>query len=80
MGLMVNRPQQEQGSVSLWCNRDFMLLRAGQTVSVVGSGVSGLAFPLLVLALTHSAAVSRCRELLWDGAWFSARSPRRRAR
>jgi len=39
---------------SLWHNRDFVLLRAGQGVSVVGSGVSGLAFPLLVLAVTHS--------------------------
>lgn len=33
-----------------------MLLWSGQTVSSVGSGASRLAFPLLVLDLTHSAA------------------------
>jgi hypothetical protein len=41
---MVNPPAQPQGNGPLWRNRDFMLLRAGQTVSIVGSGVSGLAF------------------------------------
>jgi MFS family permease len=35
-------------------NRDFVLLWSGQAVSTVGSEVSQLAFPLLVLALTHS--------------------------
>jgi len=39
---------------SLWRNRDFLLLRVGQAVSVAGSGVSGLAFPLLALTITHS--------------------------
>ncbi|HKV83907.1 MAG TPA: MFS transporter [Ktedonobacterales bacterium] len=41
---------------SLWRNRDYMLLWSGQTVSSIGSGVSDLAFPLLILALTHSPA------------------------
>jgi MFS family permease len=41
---------------SLWFNRDYMLLWSGQTVSSVGTGVSRLAFPLLVLDLTRSAA------------------------
>lgn len=35
-------------------NRDFLLLWSGQVVSTVGSEVSQLAYPLLVLALTHS--------------------------
>jgi MFS family permease len=35
-------------------NRDFTILWSGQLVSTIGSEVSGLAFPLLVLALTHS--------------------------
>jgi predicted MFS family arabinose efflux permease len=40
--------------VPLRRNRDFALLWSGQVVSTVGSEVSGLAFPLLVLALTGS--------------------------
>lgn len=41
---------------SLWRNRDFMLLWSGQFVSTLGTQISQLAFPLLVLAITHSAA------------------------
>lgn len=41
---------------SLWRNRDYMLLWTGQLVSQAGSGVSGIAYPLLILAMTHSAA------------------------
>jgi hypothetical protein len=39
---------------SLWRNRDYMLLWSGQALSDMGGAVSGLAFPLLVLAVTHS--------------------------
>jgi len=41
---------------SLWRNRDYMLLWSGQAFSDMGGAVSGLAFPLLVLAVTHSPA------------------------
>ncbi len=40
--------------VSLWQNRDYLLLLSGQIVSTIGTQVSLLAFPLLVLALTGS--------------------------
>lgn len=40
----------------LWRNREFILLDAGQAVSDIGTQVSHLAFPLLVLALTRSPA------------------------
>jgi predicted MFS family arabinose efflux permease len=42
--------------VPLRRNRDFILLWSGQVVSTLGSEVSGLAFPLLVLSLTGSPA------------------------
>jgi MFS family permease len=41
---------------SLWRNRDFVLLQAGRLVSNSGSQMTTIAFPLLVLALTHSPA------------------------
>lgn len=37
-------------------NTDFLLLWSGQTISVLGNQVSSIALPLLVLALTGSAA------------------------
>src|SRR5437764_2894021 len=41
---------------SLWRNRDYLLLWSGQALSDMGGAVSGLAFPLLVLAVTNSPA------------------------
>lgn len=38
----------------LWRHRVVMTLYAGQFVSLIGSGASTVAFPLLTLALTHS--------------------------
>jgi hypothetical protein len=37
-------------------NRDFLLLQAGHLLSTFGSSMSGIAYPLLTLALTGSAA------------------------
>ena len=37
-------------------NRDFLLMQSGQLLSSAGSQASSLAYPLLVLSLTHSAA------------------------
>ncbi len=45
-----NRP------TSSWRNRDYLLLWGGQTLSNIGSGVSRIAYPLLVLAITGSPA------------------------
>ena len=37
-------------------NRDFLLLQAGQLLSTFGAAMSAIAYPLLALALTGSAA------------------------
>lgn len=37
-------------------NRDFLLLQSGQVLSTFGSSMSRIAYPLLVLAVTHSPA------------------------
>ncbi|HXH95751.1 MAG TPA: MFS transporter [Gaiellaceae bacterium] len=42
--------------VRLRRNRDFVLLQTGQLLSTFGSSMSGIAYPLLALALTNSAA------------------------
>ncbi|MDQ2798267.1 MAG: MFS transporter [Armatimonadota bacterium] len=51
--MAVTLPSKKQ---SLWRSRDFVLLWSGQGVSVLGTRVSGLALPLLILATTHSVA------------------------
>ncbi|MBV8064801.1 MAG: MFS transporter [Actinobacteria bacterium] len=43
-------------SVPLRRNRDFVLLQGGQLLSSAGTQLTQIAYPLLVLALTHSAA------------------------
>ena len=48
--------ETSQQPVSLWRNRDYLLLWGGQLVSTVGSGISQIAYPLLTLAITHSPA------------------------
>jgi MFS family permease len=44
------------GPLPLRRNRDFLLLQAGQLLSTLGSAMSTIAYPLLTLAVTGSAA------------------------
>jgi MFS family permease len=50
------RTARRERPPSLWRNRDYLLLWSGQVVSSIGSQFSELAFPLLILFLTGSAA------------------------
>ncbi|MFD0200891.1 MULTISPECIES: MFS transporter [Saccharothrix] len=45
-------------ATSVWRNRDFRLVWTGQALSEFGNGVSQLAYPLLVLAITGSPAAA----------------------
>jgi MFS family permease len=56
-------------AVSLRRNRDFLLLQVGQMLSNLGTSSTSIAYPLLVLAVTHSPAeagvVAFARTLAW---------------
>ncbi|MGK5548463.1 MFS transporter [Streptomyces sp. URMC 127] len=53
---------------SLRRNRDFQLLCAGQGLSMLGSGASAVALPLLVLQVTRSPLHVGLVEAVWTGA------------
>src|SRR5437870_6884060 len=53
---LVDENHHQTHRVSIWHNRDFMLLWSGQAVSLVVTGITQTAFPLLVWDFTHSAA------------------------
>jgi len=62
--------------VPLRRNRDFVLLQVGQTLSAIGSESTAIAYPLVVLAVTHSpakaGAVAFARILPWGLFGFLA--------
>ncbi len=72
---------------SLWRNRDYLLLWGGQLISDMGAGISQIAYPLLVLAVTGSPAqaglVGALRALTYvlvilpSGAWLDRWDRRR---
>ncbi len=55
---MTNTEIIPQQSVSLWRNRDYLLLLLGQAVSSLGTSCTQFAFPLLIVELTRSIAAA----------------------
>ncbi|HEX6798976.1 MAG TPA: MFS transporter [Ktedonobacterales bacterium] len=55
-GIGAGAGKREAGLRALWRNANYLLLWGGQAVSSVGTQLSQIAYPLLVLALTGSAA------------------------
>jgi MFS family permease len=47
--------EMQEESHPLWRNHDYLLLLSGQNISRLGTGISQIAFPLLVLTLTGEA-------------------------
>jgi predicted MFS family arabinose efflux permease len=60
---------------ALRANRNFRLLWIGQVLSDLGSQIGTLAYPLLVLALTHSAVIAGVVGTAANGAAFLVRLP-----
>lgn len=60
---------------SLRGNRNFRLLWIGQVLSDIGTQIGTLAYPLLVLALTHSAVIAGIVGTAASGAAFAVRLP-----
>jgi MFS family permease len=51
-----DKPENAGGLASLWRNADYVYWWSGNTISAVGTSVSAIAFPLLVLYTTGSVA------------------------
>jgi MFS family permease len=60
---------------TLRANRNFRLLWIGQVLSDIGTQMGTLAYPLLVLALTHSALIAGAVGTASSGAAFVVRLP-----
>jgi MFS family permease len=59
----------------LRANRNFRLLWIGQVLSDIGTQIGTLAYPLLVLALTHSALIAGAVGTVASSAAFAVRLP-----
>src|SRR5712692_3673240 len=51
----MDRPK---GVKSLWRNQDYLLLWMGQSISSLGTGISQVAFPILIFVLTNNPVMA----------------------
>ncbi len=66
---------QEAKLPSLWRNRAFNLLWGSQALSGLGSSISGLAMPLLTLAITGSPILAGIVGFVWAGVQLATQMP-----
>lgn len=55
---MSRRGRKPPGNRSLWRNAPFLLLWGGQSVSILGSTVSGIVIPLYAVAVLHASVLA----------------------
>jgi MFS family permease len=69
-------PEGAPGALTaLRANRNFRLLWIGQVLSDLGTEIGTLAYPLLVLALTHSPVIAGTVGTVTNAAAFAVRLP-----
>jgi MFS family permease len=71
----VPEPANPAPSIALRRNRSFQMLWIGQVLSDLGSGFGTLAYPLLILALTHSPVTAGAVGTVTAAVAFAARLP-----
>src|SRR5438270_14044310 len=47
-----------KGGNALWRNHDYLLLWTGQCISALGTGISQVAFPVLIFVLSNNPAIA----------------------
>ncbi|HJT59589.1 MAG TPA: MFS transporter [Ktedonobacteraceae bacterium] len=47
-----------KGGNTLWRNHDYLLLWMGQSISALGTGISQVAFPILIFVLTNNVGIA----------------------
>ena len=54
----MGREDRSKGFKALWRNHDYMVLWTGQSLSSLGTGISQVAFPILIFVLTNNPAMA----------------------
>jgi predicted MFS family arabinose efflux permease len=54
----MDQEDRPKGVKALWRNHDYMVLWMGQSISSLGTGISQVAFPILIFVLTNNPAMA----------------------